>query len=254
MRAGRHLARPKRYIPGLGVELDDPGLLPEAVAEQARAGDGWVKLVGDWIDRGVGDLAPLWPDDVLVEAIAVAHSHGARVTAHVFGEDALPGLIGAGIDCIEHGTGLSDDIIDEMARRGIALVPTLINVETFPAIADAAARYPRYAEHMRALHARVRDTLGAALDAGVPVYVGSDAGGGIGHGRVVDEIAALRAAGMDGERALAAASWAARDWLDVPGLVDGAPADLLVVDGDPRSDPDVLRTPSLVLLRGVTFR
>jgi imidazolonepropionase-like amidohydrolase len=107
---------------------------------------------------------------------------------------------------------------------------------------------------MRALHARVRDTLGAALDAGVPVYVGSDAGGGIGHGRVVDEIAALRAAGMDGERALAAASWAARDWLDVPGLVDGAPADLLVVDGDPRSDPDVLRTPSLVLLRGVTFR
>ena len=202
VRAGRHLARPKRYIPGLGVELDDPGLLPEAVAEQARAGDGWVKLVGDWIDRGVGDLAPLWPDDVLVEAIAVAHSHGARVTAHVFGEDALPGLIGAGIDCIEHGTGLSDDIIDEMARRGIALVPTLINVETFPAIADAAARYPRYAEHMLALHARVRDTLGAALDAGVPVYVGSDAGGGIGHGRVVDEIAALRAAGMDGELSL----------------------------------------------------
>ena len=254
VRAGRHLARPKRYIPALGVELDDPALLPEAVAAQARAGDGWVKLVGDWIDRGVGDLCPLWPDDVLVEAIAVAHSLGARVTAHVFGEDALPGLIRAGIDCIEHGTGLSDDIIGEMARRAVALVPTLINIETFPAIADTATRYPRYAEHMRALHARAPATVRAALDAGVPVYVGSDAGGGVAHGRVVDEIAALRTAGMDGERALAAASWAARDWLDVPGLVDGAPADLLVVDGDPRTDPDVLRTPSLMLLRGVAFR
>jgi len=254
VRAGRHLARPKRYIPALGVELDDPGLLPEAVAEQARAGDGWVKLVGDWIDREIGDIAPLWPDDVLVEAIAVAHSRGARVTAHVFGEDALPGLIGAGIDCIEHGTGLSDDVVDEMARRAVALVPTLINVETFPAIADTATRYPRYAAHMRALHARAPATVSAALDAGVPVYVGTDAGGGIAHGRVVDEIVALRAAGMDGERALAAASWAAREWLDVPGLVDGAPADLLVVDGDPRSDPDVLRTPSMVLLRGVVVR
>jgi len=254
VRAGRHLARPKRYIPALGVELDDPGLLPEAVAEQARAGDGWVKLVGDWIDREIGDIAPLWPDDVLVEAIAVAHSRGARVTAHVFGEDALPGLIGAGIDCIEHGTGLSDDVVDEMARRAVALVPTLINVETFPAIADTATRYPRYAAHMRALHARAPAIVSAALDAGVPVYVGTDAGGGIAHGRVVDEIVALRAAGMDGERALAAASWAAREWLDVPGLVDGAPADLLVVDGDPRSDPDVLRTPSMVLLRGVVVR
>ncbi|MDQ3886848.1 MAG: amidohydrolase family protein [Actinomycetota bacterium] len=254
VRAGRHLARPKRYLPALGIELDDPALLPEAVAEQARAGDGWVKLVGDWIDRSVGDLCPLWPDDVLVEAVAVAHSHGVRVTAHVFGEDALPGLIGAGIDCIEHGTGLSDDVIDEMARRGIAMVPTLINIETFPAIADAATRYPRFAEHMRALHARARGTVGAALDAGVPVYVGTDAGGGIAHGRVVDEIVALRTAGMDGERALAAASWAARDWLDVPGLVAGAPADLLVVNDDPRTDLNVLRTPSLVLLRGVAFR
>ena len=79
-------------------------------------GDGWVKLVGDWIDREVGDLAPLWSDDVLKAAIDAAHANGARVTAHVFGEDALPGLIKAGIDCIEHGTGITDDVIDLMRR------------------------------------------------------------------------------------------------------------------------------------------
>ncbi|HEX2298390.1 MAG TPA: amidohydrolase family protein, partial [Pseudonocardiaceae bacterium] len=156
VRAGRHLARPKRYIPALGVELDDPSLLPQAVKEQAANGDGWVKLVGDWIDRSIGDLAPLWPDQVLVEAIEAAHAAGARVTAHVFGEDALPGLIAAGIDCIEHGTGLTAEVIDEMAARGTALVPTLINIDNFPAIADKAGKYPRYAAHIRALHAGAR--------------------------------------------------------------------------------------------------
>jgi imidazolonepropionase-like amidohydrolase len=250
IRAGRHLARPKRYIPTIGMELDEPGLLPQAVAEQAAAGDGWVKLVGDWIDRSRGDLAPLWPDDVLAEAIAAAHAAGARVTAHVFGADALPGLLAAGIDCIEHGTGLSAATITEMAARGTALVPTLINIDTFPAIAERAGKYPRYAAHMRTLHARARDTVSAAIEAGVPVYAGSDAGGGIQHGRLVDEIIALRTAGLTGAQALAAASWAARGWLGVAGLVPGAPADLLVTRTDPRLDPDTLRHPALLLLRG----
>jgi imidazolonepropionase-like amidohydrolase len=250
IRAGRHLARPKRYIPAIGVELDDPALLPQAVAEQAAAGDGWVKLVGDWIDRESGELAPLWPGHVLVEAVAAAHAAGARVTAHVFGADALPGLIAAGIDCIEHGTGLSAETITEMAARGTALVPTLINIETFPAIAQRADKYPRYAAQIRALHARVQDTIGAAVEAGISIYAGSDAGGGIRHGRLVDEIAALRTVGLTGTQALAAASWAARDWLGVPGLVPGAPADLLVTRTDPRLDPDALRNPTLLMLRG----
>ncbi|MQA15509.1 MAG: amidohydrolase family protein [Pseudonocardiaceae bacterium] len=250
IRSGQHLARPKRYISGIGIELDEPALLPVAVAEQARSGDGWVKLVGDFIDRSLGDLAPLWSDDVLAEAISVAHEHGARVTAHVFGEAALPGLIGGGIDCIEHGTGLTGDTIAQMAARGTALVPTMINVETFPSIAAGASKYPRYAEHMRALYDGMPAALRAAIEAGVAVYAGTDAGGGIGHGRIVDEIVALRAAGMDGERALAAASWAARDWLGAAGLVEGAPADLLVTRADPRRDPDALRSPELALLRG----
>lgn len=250
IRAGRHLARPKRYIPTIGVELDEPGLLPQAVQEQAAAGDGWVKLIGDWIDRSSGDLAPLWPEDVLGEAVAAAHAVGARVTAHVFGADALPGLIAAGIDCIEHGTGLTEDTITAMAARGTALVPTLINIDTFPAVAERAGKYPRYAAHMRSLHARVRDTVGAAIEAGIPIYAGSDAGGVIRHGRLIDEIIALRSAGLTGVQALAAASWAARDWLGVPGLIPGASADLLVTHTDPRLDPDALRNPALLLLRG----
>ncbi|PXY26140.1 hypothetical protein DI005_13900 [Prauserella sp. PE36] len=254
IRGGQHLALPKRYVPKLGIDLEHPDRLPGAVAEQARAGDGWVKIVGDWIDRAVGDLAPLWPDDVLAEAIKVAHEEGARVTAHVFGEAAMPGLINAGIDCLEHGTGLSADLLAEMARRGTALVPTLINIENFPGIADQAAKYPVYAAHMRALHAGVTDMVGAALDAGVAVYAGTDAGGMVEHGRLPDEVEALHRAGMSEEQALAAASWAAREWLGFEGIADGAPADLVVFDADPREDLSVLRRPRHVILRGTLIR
>ncbi len=253
IRAGQHLARPRRYVPELPINLDDEWQLPGAVAEQARHGDGWVKLVGDWIDRGIGDLAPLWSDDVLEAAVGAAHAHGARVTAHVFGEDALPGLITAGIDCIEHGTGITDDVIELMTAHGTALVPTLINIDNFPAIADSAVRYPSYAAHMRALYATCRPRIAAAREAGVAVYAGTDAGGMIAHGRVSDEVEALKTVGMSAAEALGAACWDARAWLEAPGLEHGAPADLLCFTADPRSGPDVLSRPELVMLRGRVF-
>jgi imidazolonepropionase-like amidohydrolase len=250
IRAGRHIARPKRYIRDVSEEVGSPELLPAVVAEQAAAGDGWVKLVGDWIDRDKGDLAPLWPDDVLAEAVKVAHEAGARVTAHVFSEEALPGLITAGIDCIEHGTGLTPDTIELMASHGTALVPTLINIETFPDLAAAATKYPVYAGHMLDLYGRIRQTVADVLAAGIPVYAGTDAGGGIAHGRIVDEIIALHEMGMTTEDAIGSASWAARTWLGYRGIEEGAAADVIAYDEDPRVDLNALRQPSRVLLRG----
>ena len=254
IRAGRHLARPKRYMPGLPIDVEDESQLPAFVTEQARWGDGWVKLVGDWIDRGIGDLAPLWSDEVLVDAIAAAHAEGARVTAHVFGEDALPGLIAAGIDCIEHGTGITDDIIAMMIDHGTALVPTLINIENFPGIADGATKYPTYAKHMRDLYATCHQRVGAAYEAGVPIYAGTDAGGAIAHGRVADEIDALKSVGMSPTAALGAACWDARSWLGRPALEHGASADLVCYAEDPRTGADVVNHPELVVLRGRTYR
>src|ERR1700739_1450764 len=255
IRAGKHLARPKRYSRGLADELEDEWQLPAAVAREARRGDGWGKLCGDWIDRSVGDLAPLWSDDVLKVAIDTAHAHGARVTAHVFSDEAMPGLIKAGIDCIEHGTGLTDDTIALMLEHGTVLVPTLINIiDNFPGIADAAERYPTYAAHMRDLYARCHERVAAARDAGVPLYAGSDAGSMVAHGRIADEVEALKGGGMSPTEALGAACWDARRWLGRPGLDHGASADLLCYAEDPRSGPDVLNRPDLVVLRGQTYR
>ena len=253
IRAGRHLARPKRYGRGHAIELEGEWDLPAALAEQARRGDGWVKLVGDWIDRSVGDLAPLWSDDVLVAAIAAAHAEGARVTAHVFGEDALPGLIAAGIDCIEHGTGLTEDTVAMMVERGTVLVPTMINIENFPGFADAASKFPTYATHMRELYARSPQRIAAAREAGVPIYAGTDAGSNIVHGRIADEVDALKTIGMTATDALGAACWDARHWLGRPALTDGAPADLLCFQQDPRTGADVLSRPDRVILRGYVY-
>lgn len=251
IRAGRHIARPKRYGHGIAFDVEDESQLPDAVAQQARSGDGWVKLVGDWIDRGIGDLAPLWSDEILKAAIDAAHAEGARVTAHVFGEDALPGLIKAGIDCIEHGTGITDDTIELMLEHGTALVPTLINIENFPGIADSAGKYPAYATHMRDLYASCRGRVGAAHEAGVPIFAGTDAGGMIAHGRIADEIEALKGIGMSPTAALGAASWDARAWLGRPALEHGASADLVCYTEDPRRGG--VSHPDLVILRGRVY-
>ena len=253
IRAGRHVARPKRYLRDVGVEVEPDGLVA-AVEEQARLGDGWVKLVGDWIDRATGDLAPLWPEDVLAEAVGRAHELGVRVAVHTFSEDALPGLVAAGVDTLEHATGLDGPLVDEAARRGIRITPTLINVDSFPMIANSAAKFPAYAAHMRALHRDARQRVRQAYEAGVRILAGSDAGGSLPHGLIVREIEALHGAGLPAEAALAAGSWGARDYLGLPGLVEGAPADLVAYPADPRQDLAVLRAPARIILRGVVVR
>ena len=251
VRAGRHIARSRRYLRNYGVEID-PSDLVAAVQEQARRGDGWVKLVGDWIDRDLGDLAPCWPLEALRPAIAAAHELGARVTAHCFGEDCLPDLLAAGIDCVEHATGLTPATTEQAAAAGVTVVPTLINIATFPQIAaPAAEKFPSYARHMLALHERRYAVVSAAFEAGIPVRAGTDAGGSLAHGRVADEVRELHAAGIPRLAALDAACWGARTWLGRPGLAEGAPADLVVYAADPRLDLAVLSAPRHVVLRGV---
>ena len=250
IRAGRHIARTRRYIRNYAHEIE-PGDLAAYVRAEARRGDGWVKLVGDWIDRETGDLEPCWPRWALDEAIAAAHAEGARVTAHCFSENSLADLVGAGIDCIEHATGLTEETVPLFAERGVAIVPTLVNIATFPSIAAGGeSKFPAYAAHMRALHERRYDTVMAAYEAGVQVFAGTDAGGSLAHGLVPAEVAELVAAGMPALAALSAATWSAREWLGRPGLTEGASADLVVYAEDPRADVRVLADPRVVVLRG----
>ncbi len=236
IRAGRHLARPKRYIAGFAVELEDESQLPAAVAEQARRGDGWVKLVGDWIDRQIGDLAPLWSDDVLKAAIDTAHAQGARVTAHVFSEDALPGdQRRHRLHRARHRPHRRHHRLDARARHRVG--PHADQ----PGKLSGHCRCGRALSNLCRAHARpVCPRLWAGrcgAGGGVPVYAGTDAGSTIEHGRIADEVAALQRIGMTAHEALGAACWDARRWLGRPGLDDRASADLLCYAQDPRQGP-----------------
>lgn len=251
IRAGRHVARTRRYLKDYGVEVE-PEQLVEQVGVEAASGDGWVKLVGDWISREAGDLAPSFPAESFAAAIARAHELGAKVTAHCFGSEVLQGLLDAGIDCLEHGTGLTLAQVEQMAAQGVALVPTVLQTRKFPGFADAGrAKFSAYAATMEELFARRREVLMSAHEAGVALYVGSDGGGTARHGVLVEEVLAMADLGLPAEHVLGAVSWRARAWLGWNAtLEEGAPADFAVLDADPVSDLSVLGRPSAVVLRG----
>lgn len=254
IRAGRHIARTQRYLRGFAHEVE-PEDLVEAVRKQARDGDGWVKLVGDWIDRAAGDLAPSFPAAVVSDAVRAAHDEGARVTAHCFAESTLDEMLDAGIDCIEHATGLLPRHLPRFAEQGVPIVPTLINIATFPDIAAQADRkFPRYATHMRSLWERRLERVAQAHAAGVRIFAGTDAGSVIRHGRITDEILALHGAGLPMAAALDAACWAARRWLGLEGLEEGARADVILCREDPRAAPETITRLEHVVLGGRIIR
>ena len=239
IRAGRHIARTQRYIRNYAHEVE-PDALVEHVVREAQRSDGWVKLVGDWISRDAGDLAPSFPADAFAAAIAAAHDHGAKVTAHCFGTSVLPGLIEAGIDCIEHGNGLTSDLIDAMVAHGTALVPTVMQTAKFPDYAEAGReRFPDYSRTMDELSRGSPHVLMQAYEAGCRSTPAPTAGVWPPRqhrrrgGRARGDGAARR-------RCLGAASWRAREWLGWnPGLVEGAPADFVVYPRNPLEDVSV---------------
>ncbi|HYO18746.1 MAG TPA: amidohydrolase family protein, partial [Dermatophilaceae bacterium] len=147
------------------------------------------------------------------------------------------------------------DTIDSFAAQGIAIVPTLVNIGTFPSIAAGAQdKYPIYAAHLLDLHSRRYATVASAHDAGLPVYLGTDAGGSLPHGLVAREAAELVRAGLTAVEALSAASWGARSWLRRPGLEEGASADLVIYQADPREDIGILAAPEHIVMGGAVVR
>lgn len=255
IRSGRHLALAKRYIRDYGLELEDSAQLPEAIVAQARAGDGWVKIVGDWIDRDTGDLSPLWDREDLVAAVGAAHTAGARVTVHTFAHETISDLFAAGVDCIEHGTGMSHEDMAYVADRGIPVVPTLLQVAQFGEFAEQGqARFPQYAARMRAMFDRADQQLRDFYEAGVMLMVGSDAGGGLAHGNTIEEATAWVDAQIPADEVVAALSWRTRIYLGLPLLSDGAPADFVVYSADPRQDISVLHEPLAIFRAGKRIR
>jgi imidazolonepropionase-like amidohydrolase len=237
--AGPWIAQHGQFFDGWGRRADHAEL-PALAAAQA-AGTGWVKLIGDWMP----DDEPI-PVDVLRAVVEAVHAVGGRVAVHSQQAAGGAACVVAGVDSLEHGMCLDPSLLTQMAAQGTALTPTLAVITGGLSFARNAPDSPRRRWYLGGaeVHGRL---AAAAVEAGVVLLAGTDSRP---HGRIVDEVRALAAAGVPAHDALAAASWAARAYLGLPGLVDGAPADVVVYAEDPRSDLAQLDHPTAVVLRG----
>jgi imidazolonepropionase-like amidohydrolase len=243
MACGRFLAPEGQYFPELHEPVPADGLIEAALAE-IGAGARWVKLIGDFPllearVRRPDDAVPTYSVDDVRKLVRAVHEAGARVAAHTTTGFAGE-LVGAGVDSIEHGDGMSEADVVTLAGAGGAWTPTLCAVVAPRGGEDAERRARRLARRERMGHRlRVADRLGVRILAGTDVV-----------GSVPAEVALLVELGLAPEKALAAASTAACDFLGVPGLRAGGPANLVAYREDPRDDPEVLARPAAVFAAG----
>ena len=245
--AGRFLAPPGRYFPGLAREID-PDDVAQAAREEAAASGAWVKLIGDFWEDG-GPITPNWTATQFRAAADAAHEAGARIAVHATCAESIGMAIDAGFDTIEHGHGITRELVQAMADRRTTLVPTMAIEPALRGLFPATLQ-PHVCAHNLELLDQQPAMVAAAAAAGVRLLAGTDAGLAA-HGVVADEINRMIAAGVPPDVALAAGSWAARDYLGRPGVVEGAPADIVAFADDPRADATVLTRPSLIMRAGV---
>jgi imidazolonepropionase-like amidohydrolase len=255
--AGPWLAAPGGYFPGWGRQVEVTAL-PEVAVEEATASGGWCKLISDW---GVGEGAeqrdePTVPPEVLDEVVRRVHAAGGRVAVHSTHADSGAAAVAAGADSLEHGVHLAAELLDTMARQGTALVPTMLATARIPEVLARTSLPEPVRSWLAAGWERHPDLIRAAYEAGVIVLAGTDSTGGerSPHGRVAQEIRWLAQAGVPAEAALGGGSWTARRWLGLPGLEEGAPADVVAYAADPRQDLGVLEEPVRVIVRGRIVR
>lgn len=223
---------------GMHAPVDD---LPAAAVAEAAANDGWCKLIADW-DRA----DPPVPLDVLRAAVDAAHAAGYRVAAHAQTVAGTRNAVHAGVDSLEHGWYLGDDEIELLAARGAAYVPTATAFLPLIEVVRTKPAGPRK-DWFTGGVASVARSVAVAHEAGVRVLAGTDSRP---FGNVVTEVEWLIGAGLSTSTAVGAASWDARAFLGLPGLVEGGLADVVCYDVDPRVEPGVLRHPRCVVLRG----
>ena len=231
-------------------EADGTDDMRKAVREQLRRGADYVKLMATGARSVlVEDPEPAqMTREELAAIVDEAHRLGVRVAAHAEGLGGARLAVTEGVDTVEHGLSLHREpaLLEEMAERGIVLVPTL---STFH---DLAERFtddfpPALVEQAKRQREEAYATLAAARAVGVTLAMGHDSGppgdNAIELVRMVD--GGLSA--MEGVCAATHGSAAALGLSSELGTVTaGAVADLLVVDGDPLADVRLLRDPERI--------
>ena len=225
----------------------------KAVREQAMYGADWIKYYSDRRYHFEGDVLRSMVNFTDEEAKAIvdeAHRIGKKVAAHAIGSDGIAAALRAGVDTIEHGDGLTDALMDEMARRGIYWVPTItVGVYVAP---GRAGNWPKMAELQK-------ENFSKAMKKGVKIALGTDAGGF--DWKVLNEAKEFEyyvQYGMTPMQAIRAGTSVPAEllgWSDKLGTVEaGKWADLVAVSGDPLKDIKELENVKFVMKGGTVYK
>ena len=228
--------------------VDGPEEVRRAVRELLRAGADFIKLcstggvLSPADEPGHTQFSPAEIDVMVAEARAA----GKTCMAHAQGNEGIKNAVTAGVESIEHGIYLDDEVIEDMKRRGTFLVPTLVapmwvqrNAEQRPGsvLPQSLRKSQEVMEHHRANFTR-------AVKAGVRIAMGTDSGVGP-HGYNAEELERMVIGVMTPMDAIVASTKTASECIHASqetGTVEaGKAADLLLVDGDPLADIKVLQ-------------
>lgn len=231
----------KTGYPDMWVTTDSDGL-KDAAMHQLDLGTDLVKLYMD-APGGVKD-SPFTVDAVRA-TVAAVHARGAKVAAHSGYLDGARVAAEGGVDSIEHGMEVDDDIARTMNRHNVTLVSTLSVFASWETFARTTTIDRFTADEGRQRMAKRKEgayaSIAAARRAGVRIATGSDFGGGsVRAGHLAWEVELLVGAGLEPYEALAAATRNGGELYGVSHagrIAEGMPADLVLVHGDPLSDP-----------------
>lgn len=240
-----------------GVQIvDGADNIRRAVREQVKYGADWIKFYADrryFMKDGALHSWVNFTDEEMRAMVDEAHRLGRRVAAHAMGREGIDASLKVGVDSIEHGYGLDEELMDRMVRQGTYWCPT-IYVGVYVAEGRAKAGAPIWLT-MRDLEAKA---FGVAVRKGVKIAYGTDAGGYAWTDNQAKEFAYMVRYGMTPMQAIQSATIVAADLLERPndlGAIEpGKFADIVAVAGDPTRDVTELERVRFVMKGGEVFR
>jgi imidazolonepropionase-like amidohydrolase len=237
-----------------GVQIvDGPEEVRKAVREQAKYGADWIKFYADrrYYVAPDGRLRSWvnFTDEELKMLVSEAHRLGKKVAAHAIGWDGIDAALRAGVNSIEHGDGLTDDLLDRMVAQNVYWCPTIF-VGVYVASGRGGA-WPKMVDLERI-------AFGKALKKRVMISYGTDVGGYAWTENQAQEFAYMVRYGMSPMAAIKSATLVAAQLLgqaDNFGTIEtGKLADIVAVKGDPTADISELTRVSFVMKGGTIYK
>lgn len=257
--AGKNVVMTGGHGHWFGREADGPHEVRKAVREQLKAGADAIKCMatGGVLTTGAQTGAPELTPEELEALVDTADAAGVQTAAHCHGTQGIKNAVLAGIDSVEHGTFMDEQAAELMADRDTYWVPTLSALKGIVENRDAGI--PKQAvEKGEDAAQRMAAAWEYALDAGVPIAMGTDAGTPFNrHEDAAHELAYMVEYGLDAEGALEAATVNAADLLGLEdtGLIEkGYRSDLLVLPENPLEDVLAWQSPEQVYVAGEQVR